>query len=276
MLFMYNFSGVIVRKRPLEDVKKSQKEFFHEKNLIKVEFLDLKDATIEFLRNKEIDVKKLKNCVLPLCRTVYKNLDERKKNEEIQKCESIDDVFISLVGCYSFLDYGILEKIIKYFGPICDRSDDVIINDPANVAINEKLDQYKKSVFEFLNNWQVKSHKFRLLDDREGQEIVRIKLDAEEMSQYQYVESAICQILKKPIHFLTLLSVEDGCIKLDFRCFDIAIFDALRLPESQRQHNQLKEIVPRIFRMTTVDNTGSECIVFEVIDSIVIPICSAN
>ncbi len=232
---------------------------------------------MEFLINSKVDVKKLTARVLPLNQPVMamdtKLSSKENVQEKLQNSKSIEEIFELLASFWSFIDFYILEDIIlKVVVPISigttkkldqDQSDNV---QPDNVAINEMLRQYKRSVIDFLDSWKVNSRKTARVDeDNQGQEMVYIKMDTDEMSMYLHVKSAIRKILNlKSLNDLTLVSVEPGCIKLVFRCLDITVFAALRLPTSRENYDQLKQIIPRILKITTVDFYGSDSVVFQV------------
>ncbi len=260
------FLGLFKRKRPHKD---NVEKFLSQKREIVKEFDELKDLTIEFLKAKKTDLAELKACVLPLSNPVYK-MSQRERvdifstnQKAIGVSASIDDVFSRLAHFWSFIDFYLLKKIIKRFAPM--KKDNIQTNNPSDIEINEKLEKYTENVKEFLRDWKVDSCRtFRVNDDLQGQEKVEIKIDTNEMAIYEGWKIAICDILKLKEGMLNICEVELGCIKLVFRCPDITVFAALRLPASQELNNQLKQIIPRILKITTVDVEGSECVVFEV------------
>ncbi len=174
---------------------------------------------------------------------------------DLEKAENIDKIFIIVAPFWSFLDFDILEDIINAFGIDEDKL---------------KLKNYKLKLKEILSSWKVESLQSRCLhvdaddnDDKGCQRLLCLKVDTHTMSTYRYVKDTIANILEVDMFALRVKTVEEGCIKLVFCCPKLSIIHLL--PLSQSRNDQIKQIIPRILKMTTMDDkTALESIIFQV------------
>ncbi|XP_064382127.1 uncharacterized protein LOC135331030 isoform X2 [Halichondria panicea] len=173
---------------------------------------------------------------------------------DLEKAENIDKIFIIVAPFWSFLDFDILEDIINAFGIDEDKL---------------KLKNYKLKLKEILSSWKVESLQSRCLhvdaddnDDKGCQRLLCLKVDTHTMSTYRYVKDTIANILEVDMFALRVKTVEEGCIKLVFCCPKLSIIHLL--PLSQSRNDQIKQIIPRILKMTTMDDkTALESIIFQ-------------
>ena len=170
--------------------------------------------------------------------------------KDLEKADTIDQIFTIVSSFLSFLDFEILEDIINSK----DLGDD---NDRQNLA------EYIKSLKEFLNSWKVEPCKIY----HDESEILRsrsklcFKLNTDSLSMYRDVKIAIARILEIQVYALQLCSIEDGCVELVFLLPKIAVSSLLPLKSLS---NKLSEVEPQVLKVTLVDGSITESVVLKV------------
>ena len=169
------------------------------------------------------------------------------QQSDLEKVESIDEIFRIISPFWSFIDYRILEKIIKNLGDDTDQ---------------ENLAQYITDIKEFLNSWKVEPHEIcqHKSDGLESRIKLRFKLNTDTLSMYRDVKAAIARIFSLKVEELQLYSIEEGCIELVFLCPDIT----QQLPLSDEDRKYLFRMSPPVLKVTLVDKLSIETILFEV------------
>ena len=123
---------------------------------IEKKFANLQTATRESLKKKKI--VKLMSLVALLTSyrssraVIHKQSDMllADQQEDLRKAASVDEIFVIISPFWSFLDFEILEDVIKKFGTKSDQRD---------------LAKYFTELRRFLNAWKVKPCKISRLDD---------------------------------------------------------------------------------------------------------------
>ena len=163
------------------------------------------------------------------------------QQEELRRAASIDEVFVIVSPFWSFLDFEILEDVIKKFGTESDQSD---------------LATYFTELKDFLNTWKVEPCKISRLDDDKKRVKFCFKLDAESLAIYRDLKAAIARILKVSVYALHLHSIEGGSIQFIFSFLGI-------LHLSFHQCDQIAQIIPSVLKVSLIHGSTSE-IIFEV------------
>ena len=171
---------------------------------------------------------------------------------DFENAGSIDEIFCITSSFWSFLDYRLLEEIVNDLGADADR---------------ENLAGYNTNLKEFLNSWKVEPrkiccHKSELLRSRVKLHFKLDKawLDTDTLLIYRDVKAAIARIFSLKVAELQLYSIEEGCIELVFLCPDIT----QHLPLSTEKNEDLYSIRPSVLKVTLVDESESETVIFEV------------
>ena len=171
------------------------------------------------------------------------------RQRDLEKAESIDEIFVIVCPFWSFLDYEILEDIInsKDLGAESDR---------------QNLAEYVTNLKDFLHSWKVKPHKVSRDDSESSGSRVKLhfKLDTNSLSMYRDVKIAIARILDIRVCALRLCSIEEGCTELVFLCPDITP----SLPLSDEKKEELLRIVPPVLKVVLIGNSDIETVLFEV------------
>ena len=192
-------------------------------------FADTERSIITSL-TKRVSISELKNYVA----NILTFLGSKEDIEGVKKSENLFDIFLSLLPYKSFLNYEILQKIVKQFG-----------NDEDQQLMEEYVSQFRefcqRSVFE------VPSNIFHDSDLQPGDKMFSVKLTKQGhalLGDVVAMRKKLADILKIDVMALQLCSITDGCITLRFVvCGGVAekIF-----PLSQEQIDSLSEIHARI------------------------------
>ena len=172
------------------------------------------------------------------------------RQEDLERADDVDKIFVIMSPFLSFLDFEILEDIInsKNLGADSDR---------------QNLADYIRSLKELLDSWKVEP--FKVL--RDESELLRsratlcFKLDADSLSMYRDVKVAIARVLGVQVYALQLCSIEDGCIELVFLVPKVAIGSLLPL---ESLSNKLSVVEPQVLKVTLVDGNTTESVVLKV------------
>ena len=171
------------------------------------------------------------------------------RQRDLEKAESIDEIFVIVCPFWSFLDYEILEDIInsKDLGADSDRQ---------NLAV------YTTNLKDFLHSWKVEPHKVFRDDSVSTRSRMKLhfKLDTESLSMYRDVKAAIARILDIQVSALQLCSIEEGCTELVFLCPDITP----SLPLSDEKKEELFRIIPPVLKVVLIGFSDIETVLFEV------------
>ena len=171
------------------------------------------------------------------------------RQRDLEKAESIDEIFVIVCPFWSFLDYEILEDIInsKDLGADSDR---------------QNLAEYVTNLKDFLHSWRVEPRKVSRDDSvSTGSRVkLHLKLDTKLLSMYRDVKIAIARILDIQVSALQLCSIEEGCTELVFLCPDITP----SLPLSDEKKKELLRIVPPVLKMVLMGSSDIETVLFEV------------
>ena len=127
---------------------------------------------------------------------------------ELEKAESIADIFTVLGNYFSYLNYGIYQSILQKF--CCDQ-----INDDLKYAEEFKKYIEKHNVKEFVKT----DPKLEKYCTEESSELI-IKLDLEhttKLAKIVNVKACIATMLGLQSHVLHIVKIEEGCVKVTVR-----------------------------------------------------------
>ena len=171
------------------------------------------------------------------------------RQRDLEKAESIDEIFVIVCPFWSFLDYEILEDIInsKDLGAESDR---------------QNLAEYVTNLKDFLHSWRVEPRKVSRDDSESSGSRVKLhfKLDTNSLSMYRDVKIAIARILDIQVSALQLCSIEEGCTELVFLCPDTTP----SLPLSDEKKEKLFRIIPPVLKVVIIGFSDTETVLFEV------------
>ncbi len=215
---------------------------------IERKFAHLQTATRESLKKCNVILMSLV-ALLTSYRT-SRAVIERESNmlladqqEDLRRAASVDEIFVIVSPFWSFLDFEILEDVIKMFGADSDHN----------------LAEYITELKEFLNTWKVEPCKISRLDDDKKRTKLCFKLDTDSLAIYRDLKVAIARIFEVDVHALHLHSIEDGCIQLIFLCLEM-----VHLSVQKRDHfAQLSQLTPSVLKVSIICGSTSE-VIFEV------------
>ena len=211
---------------------------------IEKKFANLQTATRESLKMKRKKRKKIVKlmslvALLTSYRTSRAVIDKQSdmlladQQEDLRKAASVDEIFVIISPFWSFLDFEILEGVIKKFGTKSDKRD---------------LAKYFTELRKFLNAWKVEPCKISRLDDDKKSVKLCFKLDTDSLAMYRDLKAAIARIFKVQVYALHLHSIEPGCIRLIFFCLESVPIMALR----SDQIAQLSQIIPSVLKVSLI------------------------
>ena len=167
--------------------------------------------------------------------------------KELKSEDNVNKIFTLISPFLSFLDFEILEDIIKDLGADSDR---------------QNLAEYKTSLKDFLNSWKVEPHKIFHDESELGSKVkLCFKLDTKSLSMYRDVKASIARIFKVQVSDLQLYSIKEGCIELVFLIPLEAIIKCLPLKSLSRSFSEVR---PRILKIILLDGDRSESVDFRV------------
>ena len=199
-----------------QEKEKLQCKLLKDTKVLTFKFSDVIHHTIISLNaNPNISVKILSSRLASL--DAYKPIRAQKPLlrddlEKIGSCKTIDEVFFILRKYYSFFNYGIVQKIITWFGT------------PADV---ERLQEYTTKFNQFCERriFECPPDIFGHL--HEGKNVLVIKTEASWDPREETQEKTLEQVLELKISFAEILGVEPetlylcridkGCMQLLFR-----------------------------------------------------------
>ncbi len=120
--------------------------------------------------------------------------------QELKDANTIDAVFVSVSQFWSFLDYNLLEKVVKEFGDDSDK---------------QKFADYTKALEEFLSGWKVEPHNIQRSEVPTTAVKLCFKLDSDSLP-YRDIRASIARIFKVHVSNVLIQSIEKGCTKLVF------------------------------------------------------------
>ena len=220
---------------------------------IERKYAQLQTSTRESLKDRSVPCMRLKAHLL-----AYRNfrgvtrkestllLSDRQR--DLEKAESIDEIFVIVCPFWSFLDYEILEDIINSKDLGAD-------SDQQNLAV------YTTNLRDFLHSWRVEPRKVCRDDSVSPGSRVKLhfKLDTNSLSMYRDVKIAIARILDIQVSALQLCSIEEGCTELVFLCPNITP----SLPLSDEKKEELFRIIPPVLKVV-LGFFNIEIVLFEV------------
>ncbi len=162
--------------------------------------------------------------------------------DDLKKDESIKDFLTRIHKCMSFLDYHLLEIIIKVYGNKKDK---------------ENLKKYSDHFEDFLATWQVKS--LVVNESTEDQTKLKFKLDTNSLRCYIEIKGAIATLFKVHVGMVFLVEIQPGCVKLVFALPTTAL-PSLTLS----QIAEIAEWTPTVLNVTVVDGPLKDSIIYEV------------
>ena len=120
--------------------------------------------------------------------------------QELNNASTIDAVFGIVSQFWSFLDYNLLEKVVKEFGDDSDK---------------QKFADYTKALQEFLSDWKVVPHKIQRSEVPTTAVKLCFKLDSDSLP-YRDIRASIARIFDVHVSNVLIESIEKGCTKLVF------------------------------------------------------------
>ena len=179
------------------------------------------------------------------------------QQSDLEKAESMDNIFRILTPFWSFLDFELLEDIVddRTLGADGDR---------------QRLDEYSTSLKEFLYSWKVDAYEVchHTSESVESQVKLHFKLDTDSLAMYRDVKAAIARILDVQVHALQLYSIQEGCVELSFLCHDMA----LQVPFGHQQIESLSAMRPAVL-WVKLDESFLFQVVFHTVE---ISLCMCN
>ena len=213
------------------------------------QFKKLTLATRDSLKRRNVPHTKLIDYLFacPFSSSVVTSKSERSSQlldwqSDLKNSKSIDEIFTVLAPFWSFLDFELLEDIIKYenLEADCDW---------------QSLEKYINSLKNFLNSWKVQPYTFsRYVSESLGFQVSKlcIKLDTESLSLsiYQDVKAFVAQILGVSLYDIRLVSIEEGYVELVFLCPEQALQCPLMI-----SHDELQKTKPIVLKIKRVDES---------------------
>ena len=243
-------SAKFYRKNSRDDIEQLCSEI----KSLKIRFAGLLTAARESIKERLVSPLSLV-ALLSAYRTnvaVMKKEDKlfADRQEDLERADDVDEIFVIMSPFLSFLDFDILEDIIssKDLGADSDQ---------------QYLADYIRILKEFLDSWKVEPLKVF----HEESELLRsraklsFKLDTDSLSMYRDVKVAIARVLGVQVYALQLCSIEDGCIELVFLLPKVAIGSLLPL---ESLSNKLSVVEPQVLKVTLVDGNTTESVVLKV------------
>ena len=165
--------------------------------------------------------------------------------DDLKKAKSIHDIFVVVQTFTSFLDYHILEEIIKNHG------------EPKN---KKNLANYTKQLNIFLQNWKVEP--LHVKKSTKHQTKWKYKLKTYTLHWYKDLQEAIAKFLKIDPSQVVLLKIKPGCVELVFGLPTTAVerFPSLTLP----QIAEVAEWTPTVLNVMVLDGPLKDKIIYEV------------
>ena len=165
--------------------------------------------------------------------------------KELLSADGVDDLFMVILPFESFLDYDLLEKIVKKFGDDTDK---------------ENLAQYVADLKEFLNSWKVKPQNICQYERNTESELkMCFKLESDSMKCYRDFKGSIAKIFRVNVCAIRIAAVDIGCIEIGFFFPKVIAKQSL----SSSQETQLAALTPRLLRVSVIDGQ-SRIVIFEV------------
>ncbi len=127
------------------------------------------------------------------------NLFINSYQQELNNANTIDAVFGIVSQFWSFLDYNLLEKVVKEFGDGSDK---------------HKFADYIKALEEFLSDWKVVPHKIQRSEFSTAVKLC-FKFDSDSLP-YRDIRASIARIFDVHVSNVLIESIEKGCTKLVF------------------------------------------------------------
>ena len=174
------------------------------------------------------------------------------QQSDLENAGSIDEIFSVISPFWSFIDYRLLEEIINDLGADADQGN---------------LAGYTTSFKEFLDSWKVDPCKIcchkNVLQGSQVKlyfKLDKLWLDTDTLLICRDVKAAIARIFSLKVTELQLYSIEEGCIELVFLSPDIT----QHLPLSTEKNEALYSLRPSVLKVTLVDESETETVIFEV------------
>ena len=189
-----------------------QSRLLKDSDNIILEFSDLKHHTINSLASRCTPVKELHTRLSSLgaYRPTRKPVPFlRNQLEEIERAEDVEGVFSILDKYYSFFNYVIIEKLIKWFGTPEDK---------------ERLDTYTENFKRFCKRrtFECPASIFRPAD--KGDTVVVVKFEESwdptegcSLENILRLSNSLAEILEVEPVTLQLCQIDQGCVELQFQ-----------------------------------------------------------
>ncbi len=204
-------------------------------------FIDLQRHTKESLKRNQTKPQDIA-VFFPSKRAVDNNEEFLQYySDDLNKAESIDDIFQVMRKFTSFVDYHILERIIAKHGEPKDE---------------ENLTKYTERLKHFLETWKVKP--LVVNESTEHQTKLNFKLDINSLKWYKYLKGAIAKFFKVDVCEVVLVAIKPGCVELVFALPTIAVD---RLPSLNL--SEIADWTPTVLGVKVLDGL-KEQIIYEV------------
>ena len=175
-------------------------------------FSDLTHHTIKSIGSSGVSVKALhfRLSSLGAYRLIYKQVPLlRNQLNEIERAENVDEVFCILQKYYSFFNYGIIEKLIGWFGTPEDK---------------ERLKTYTESFKRFCERrtFECPPNIFGHVDKEKTDLVVKVEERWDPREEYTLatilcLRNSLGDILGVEPKTLFLCRIDEGCIELLFQ-----------------------------------------------------------
>ena len=204
----------------------------------------------ESLKTREIRPQKLSAFLLSFQRIPgalkqNANLFINSCQQELNNASTIDAVFGIVSQFWSFLDYNLLEKVVKEFGDDSDK---------------QKFADYTKALQEFLSDWKVVPHKIQRSEVPTTAVKLCFKLDSDSLP-YRDIRASIARIFKVHVSNVLIESIEKGCTKLVFLLPREAVVPYLTAKKEIAE--QIAALTPSVLHVLLLDGC-EEHTLFEV------------
>ncbi len=137
---------------------------------------------------------------------------EKRFEKPLRDCTTVADVFDNAASMWSFYNYGIVKKIINRLGTSGDK---------------KRLERYKEKFQEYSKRRMCECPKDAFGVQKKSEKCFVLKTDKDmnsfTVAQLKDLQFEMNRILGRK--FLRLLRIEEGCVRLIFRCLSDDVMD---------------------------------------------------
>ena len=226
----YSFPYLHVQELSAEAKLALQCKLLKDSYKIMDDFSDLTHHTIESIGSSGVSVKALHSRLSSLgaYRPIFEQVPLlRNQLDEIERAENVDEVFCIVQKYYSFFNYGIIEKLIGWFGTPEDK---------------ERLKTYTESFKRFCERrtFECPPNIFGRVDKEKTRLVVKVERswdlrEERTLETTLRLRNSLGDILGVEPETLFLCRIDEGCIELLFQVPPFVEEDIFALSKEQER-----------------------------------------